>query len=193
MLVGLAAYQTKGGFSTTDRIGLTSDRGVSATLYYILAYTFMNIGAFAIVTWLQHRGAGMTLDDFAGLAGTKPLAAAAMTVFLVSLMGVPPLLGFYAKYYVILAAIDADMLWLALAVVFFSAMSAYYYLRVVAVMYFNSSEKEIRPASTQLLNVGIAGMVVATIALGLFSSRLVDLADHWSGALTVAARATGGG
>ena len=83
----------------------------------MLAYTFMNIGAFAVITWLQHRGAGMTLDDFAGLASRQPLAAAAMTVFMVSLMGIPPLLGFYAKYYVILAAIEADMLWLAIAVV----------------------------------------------------------------------------
>jgi NADH-quinone oxidoreductase subunit N len=193
MLVGLAAYQTMGGFSTTEQAGLTSDRGVSALLYYILAYTFMNIGAFAVVTWLQHRGRGMTLDDFAGLAGTNPLAAAAMTVFLVSLMGVPPLLGFYAKYYVILAAIDADLLWLALAVVIMSAVSAYYYLRIVAVMYFTPSEKKLRSVSTPLLNVGIAGMVVANLALGLFSSRLVDLADQWSGALTVASRITGGG
>ena len=59
----------------------------------------------------------MMLDDFAGLASADPLAAAAMTVFMVSLMGMPPLLGFYAKYYVILAAIDADLLWLAIAVV----------------------------------------------------------------------------
>jgi NADH-quinone oxidoreductase subunit N len=193
MLVGLAAYQTKGGFSTTEQAGLTSDRGVSALLYYILAYTFMNIGAFAIVTWLQHRGRGMTLDDFSGLASTQPLAAAAMTVFMVSLMGVPPLLGFYAKYYVILAAMDADLLWLALSVVLASALSAYFYLRVVAVMYFTAPEKKLRTASTPLLNVGIVGMVIANLALGFFSSRLVDLADHWSGALTVATRITGGG
>jgi NADH-quinone oxidoreductase subunit N len=193
MLVGLAAYQTKGGFSTTESAGLTSDRGVSSLLYYILAYTFMNIGAFAVVAWLQHRGRGMTLDDFAGLAGTNPLAAAAMTVFMVSLMGVPPLLGFYAKYYVILAAIDADLLWLALAVVIMSAVSAYFYLRVVAVMYFTPSDKRLRTASTPLLNVGIVGMVIANLALGLFSSRLVDLADKWSGALTVASRITGRG
>jgi NADH-quinone oxidoreductase subunit N len=193
MLVGLAAYQTKGGFSTTEQAGLTSDRGVSALLYYILAYTFMNIGAFAVVTWLQHRGRGMTLDDFAGLASTNPLAAVAMTVFMVSLMGVPPLLGFYAKYYVILAAIDADLLWLALGVVVMSAVSAYFYLRVVAVMYFTPTDKKLRTASTPLLNVGIVGMVIANVALGLFSSPLVDLADKWSGALTVASRLTGRG
>jgi NADH-quinone oxidoreductase subunit N len=188
MLVGLAAYSVTGsGFSD----GGPADRGVSSLLYYILAYTFMNIGAFAIVTWLQHRGRGMTLDDFSGLATSHPLAAFSMAIFMVSLMGVPPLIGFYAKYYVILAAIDADLLWLAVAVVVLSAVSAFYYLRVVAVMYFNEPEGTPRQASTRLLDVGIAGMVVATIVLGLFSTPIVDLADEWQSALTVASQAAG--
>jgi NADH-quinone oxidoreductase subunit N len=177
MLVGLAAYQAGGALD---------DQGVSSLLYYIFAYTFMNIGAFAVVAWLQHRGRGLTLDDFAGLASTQPLAAAAMAIFLVSLMGVPPLLGFYAKYYIILAALDADLLWLAVSVVVLSAVSAYYYLRVVAVMYFSEPERTPRMASSSLLNVGIAAMVVATLALGLFSDPIIDLAGEWTSALTVA-------
>ncbi len=192
MLVGLAVYQsTKAGFSSGGTG--SNDRGISALLYYLLAYTFINIGAFAIVAWLQHRGPGLTLDDFAGLASRRPLAAAAMTVFMVSLMGVPPFLGFYAKYYVILAAIDADKLWLAMAIVLMSAVSAYYYLRVVAVMYFSPSDRKLRASSTPLLNFGILTMVVANIVLGLFSERVINLADKWSGALTVAARVTGKG
>jgi NADH-quinone oxidoreductase subunit N len=194
MLVGLAAYQAGGSF--TGGAGgsvLGADRGISSLLYYLLAYTFMNIGAFAVVAWLQHRGRGMTLDDFSGLASTQPLAAAAMTIFMVSLMGVPPLIGFYAKYYVILAAIDADLLWLAIAVVVLSAVSAFFYLRVVAVMYFNEPDRTPRRVSTPLLNLGILGMVVANIVLGLFSSPLIDLADRWSGALTVASRVVNGG
>jgi NADH-quinone oxidoreductase subunit N len=101
-------------------------------------------------------------------------------------MGVPPLLGFYAKYYVIVAAINADLLWLAVAIVLASAVSAYFYLRVVAVMYFNSPNREMRATSTPLLNVGIAVMVIANLALGLFSNQVIDLADHWSGAMQVA-------
>jgi NADH-quinone oxidoreductase subunit N len=190
MLVGLAAYNAKGGFGNAAETG---ESGVSALLYYILAYTFMNIGAFAIVAWLQHRGRGMMLDDFAGLASTQPIAAFAMAVFMVSLMGIPPLLGFYAKYYVIVAAIESDYVWLAFAVVIASAVSAYFYLRVVAVMYFSSPEKQLRPVSTQLLNAGIATMVVANLALGLFSGWIVDLADEWSNALTIASRITGHG
>ncbi len=190
MLVGLAAYNAKGGFGNASDTG---DRGVSALLYYILAYTFMNIGAFAIVAWLQQRGHGITLDDFNGLAGERPIAAFAMAVFMVSLMGIPPLLGFYAKYYVIVAAIESDYAWLAFSVVIASAISAYFYLRVVAVMYFGSSERPLRPASTMLLNVGIGTMVIANLALGLFSGRIIDLANDWSNALTIASRVTGHG
>jgi NADH-quinone oxidoreductase subunit N len=192
MLVGVAAYQAGGGFSSGSSAGTRSDTGIWSLLFYIFAYTFMNIGAFAVVSWLQHRGRGLTLDDFSGLASTEPLAAAAMAVFMASLMGVPPLLGFYAKYYLILAAIDADLLWLAIAIVLASAVSAYFYLRVVAVMYFSPPEQEPKPASTRLLDVGLAIMVVANIVLGLFSARIVHLADDWSNALTVAARITGG-
>jgi NADH-quinone oxidoreductase subunit N len=181
MLVGLAAYQAGGGDAT--------ELSISALLYYALAYTFMNLGAFGVVTWLQHRGRGMMIEDFAGLGSTRPLAAIAMTIFMVSLMGVPPLLGFYAKYYVIVAAIDAHMLWLALSVVLASAVSAYFYLRVVASMYFTPSDKELRSSSTSLLNVGIAALVVANILLGVFSTRIFDFATEWSTALEVVAQA----
>lgn len=182
ILVGIAAYQSGEGFGTG-----ANDQGIASVLYYLLAYTFMNIGAFAVVGWLQHRSKGMTLDDFSGLASHEPLAAAAMAVFMVSLMGIPPTIGFYAKYYVIVAAIDADLLWLALAIVLLSAVSAFYYLRIVAVMYFSEPMSTPTPRRTRLLDVGIASMVVAVILLGLFSSPIIDLANEWSDALTVAA------
>ncbi|MBA2277213.1 MAG: NADH-quinone oxidoreductase subunit N [Chloroflexia bacterium] len=181
ILVGIAAYQTDTGFT-----GGGGDQGISSVLYYLLAYTFMNIGAFAIVSWLQHRGKGMTLDDFNGLAAHEPLAAAAMAIFMISLMGIPPTIGFYAKYYVIVAAIDAELLWLALAIVLMSAVSAFYYLRIVAVMYFGDSETAPEPRRTRLLDLGIAGMVVGVLLLGLFSSPIIRLANEWSDALTVA-------
>ena len=189
ILVGLAAYQSvtgEGKFVSLAGDAASSDPGVTSMLYYTLAYTFMNIGAFAVITWMQHRGRGMMLDDFAGLASTQPMAALAMTIFMVSLMGVPPLLGFYAKYYVIVAAINASLLWLAVAVVLASAISAYFYLRVVAVMYFNPSDRELRKSTTTLLNAGIVVLAVANVLLGVFSGQIIDLADKWSGALQVA-------
>ncbi|HEV2527555.1 MAG TPA: NADH-quinone oxidoreductase subunit N [Thermomicrobiales bacterium] len=182
IMVGLAAY-TRGG--------PIQDQAVSSLLFYLLAYTFMNIGAFAVVTWLQQRGMGMTLDDFNGLASTKPLVAFAMTIFMASLMGIPPLLGFYAKYYVIVAAIDADLLWLAVSVVVASAVSAFFYLRIVAVMYFNQADGAPRAVPTGMLSAGIGVLAVATLLLGLFSSPIIDLADAWSSAQTFLPEAAG--
>jgi len=186
MMAGLAAYQIQDGFTAG---GGDAEQGVSSVLYYIFAYTFMNIGAFAIVAWIQHRGRGMELEDFSGLGTTYPLAAAAMTVFLVSLMGIPPTIGFYGKYYVIVALIDSGLLWLALAIVLMSAVSAFFYLRVVAQMYFSDGTPAGSSRPTPLLNIGIAAMVVGVIALGLFSGPIVSLADEWSSALTLAATA----
>ncbi len=188
MMVGLAAYREGSALSGT----LGSD-GITALLYYMLAYAFMNIGAFAVLTWLEARGNGVMLDDLNGLASTYPLAAVAMAVFMISLMGIPPLLGFYAKYYVIVAAMQADMLWLAIVIVLMSALSAYFYLRVVFVMYFGSApEGAKRPAlQTNLLNAALVVMVVGNLALGLFSQRIVDLGDEWATALTLASNITG--
>jgi NADH-quinone oxidoreductase subunit N len=186
MMVGLAAYREGTGFGN-DLQDVIGTRGVSALLYYMLAYVFMNIGAFAVIVWAQSRGKGATLDDFSGLASTDPLPAAAMAVFMVSLMGIPPLIGFYAMYYVILAAMEADMLWLAVAVVIASGISAYFYLRVVAVMYFSPGEQtNTRSIRTPLLNAAIILLVIGNLALGLFSAGIVDLSDDWTSALTLA-------
>lgn len=185
MMVGLAAYREGVGFGS-DLQSIIGTRGVSSLLYYLLAYVFMNIGAFAVITWIQQRGRGATLDDFSGLASTDPLPAAAMAIFMVSLMGIPPLIGFYAKYYVILAAMEADMLWLALAVVIASGISAYFYLRVVAVMYFSPAGSPVRASATPLLNAALILLVIGNLALGLFSAGIVDLSNDWTSALTVA-------
>jgi NADH-quinone oxidoreductase subunit N len=188
MMVGLAAYRAEGGFES----GGSGDQGIASLLFYLLAYAIMNLGAFAVIAWLQHRGRGMTLDDFSGLASTQPLAAAAMTVFLISLMGIPPTIGFYAKYRVILAAIESGTvgLWLAIGIVVLSAVSAFYYLRLVAVMYFNEPATIPRTTSTPLLNFGIGAMAVTTILGGLvFAAPIFELAERWYRALTVVAQA----
>src|SRR5690606_37778807 len=117
ILAGLAAYETIGG---TGFSGAASDDGVSSVLYYLLAYTVMNIGAFAVIAWVQHRGPDLTLDDLSGLAKNNVLAATAMAIFMIALMGLPPTIGFYAKYYVIVALIRDELLWLAIAIVLMS-------------------------------------------------------------------------
>ena len=114
-----------------------------------------------------------------------------MAVFMVSLMGIPPLLGFYAKYYVIVAAMEADMLWLALAIVIMSGLSAYYYLRVVFVMYFGTCRGSDRGRDDSAAQRRDHHMVIANLALGLFSSGIVDLGNEWTSALTIASSVTG--
>jgi NADH-quinone oxidoreductase subunit N len=197
MMVGLAAYRSTGGFPAPGVTPTTGDNGITALLIYLLAYAVMNIGAFAVVTWVQHRGRGMDLDDYNGLASREPLAAAALTVFLISLMGIPPTIGFYAKYQVIVAAIEIGTigLILSLGIVVLSAVSAFYYLRVVAAMYFNPApERELRPAKTGLLNVGIGAMAVVTLLGSVVGSgRVFELADRWYQALTVTIAAVGMG
>jgi len=185
ILAGFAAYRVSDTFTGSE----TDNQAISSVLYYLLAYTFMNIGAFAVLAWIQHRGRGMMLEDFNGLAARHPLPAAAMAVFLVSLMGIPPTIGFYAKYYVIVALLNSDLLWLAIAIVVMSAISAFFYLRVVAAMYFSeSSEPETNESRTRLLDVGILAMVVGVIVLGLFSGSIINLAGEWSSALTLTAQ-----
>ncbi len=188
MMVGLAAFRSSSGFLAPGATPTTGESGISALLTYLLAYAVMNIGAFAVVTWVQHRGRGMDLEDYNGLATKEPLAAAALTVFLVSLMGIPPTIGFFAKYRLIVAAIEIGPVGLALslAIVVMSAVSAFYYLRVVAAMYFSPAEGELRPAQTGLLNIGIGVMAIATLVGAIVSSGSVfELADRWYRALTV--------
>jgi NADH-quinone oxidoreductase subunit N len=168
MLTGLAAYQQG-----------TTDQGVPSLLFYTFAYVFMNIGAFGVVIWVQSRGGGTDIDDFNGLASRAPLPAAALAVFLFSLLGVPPLLGFWSKYYVIVAAIQANLVWLAVIVVVTSAISAYFYLRVVAAMYFRDPSGELRPQRTPLLGAGLWLAAAATILFGIFSSGVLTLARSY--------------
>lgn len=169
MLVALAAYSGMGA----------NDRSVSALLFYLFSYAFMNIGAFGVVTWLQSRGQGVDVDDFRGLSQRNPVVAVAMSIFMLSLMGMPPLIGFYAKYYVIQAAIQSNIIWLAVIVAVMSAVSAFFYLRVVAVMWFNEPSGEWTFNRTHLLDSGLALMTFGTLLLGIFSGPIFDLAQNW--------------
>jgi NADH-quinone oxidoreductase subunit N len=169
MLVGLAAYA--GG----------QQSGLSAILFYGAAYTFMNMGAFAIIAALQRRpGVTSQIATFAGLGRRDPWLGALMTLFLLSLTGIPPLAGFWAKAYVILAAIQAGGWLTALAVLAMinAAAAAFYYLRVVVYMYMREPAAEAGPSSPGLLfRAGLAVTGVATLIFGLFPA-LVTAASN---------------
>ena len=113
-----------------------SESGLSAALFYMFAYLFTNLGAFAIVVAMERKlGEGVMLEDYKGLAKTYPWIALVMTIFMLSLAGVPPTAGFAAKFYVFRAAVEAELIWLALIGVVTSVVSAYYYLRIVFYMF----------------------------------------------------------
>jgi NADH-quinone oxidoreductase subunit N len=175
MLVGLAAWAARG--TTEGAVG-----GLEALLYYGAAYSFMNLGAFAIVAALQKRtGVTSNLDTFAGLGRREPWLGALMLLFLLSLTGIPPTAGFWAKAYVILAAVEAGGLVAILAVitVLNAAAAAFYYLRVAVYMYMRDPESE-QPALRhgRLLWSGLAVATALTILLGVVQTPLLEFVGN---------------
>ena len=152
--------------------------GVSSVLYYLMVYTFMNIGAFAVVSVLEHKGAiGTKLEEYIGLSKRNPWLAAAMTIFLFSLTGFPPLAGFWGKFYLFRAAVDADLTWLSIIAVINSGIAAFYYLNVVVQMYMKSSDEEIVRTKIGLSpQIALVISGVATVLLGIIPASVIDMA-----------------
>jgi NADH-quinone oxidoreductase subunit N len=159
-------------------------QGTSAVLFYLAAYAFMNLGAFGLLVWIRNRRAfDYTLDQVAGLGRSMPVAGLAMMLFMVSLTGIPPTAGFWGKFYLFTAVVSAHYTWLAIVAVVMSAVSAYYYLRVVWYMYFREQpegvEPLLEPAGQSLgvrttLAIAAAGILV----VGLYPSPLIVFAQN---------------
>ena len=178
-----AGYALIGVVVAGQQGGGAGNSALASVLLYIAIYAFMTIGAFALVGMLRKSGQESDdIEDFAGLAKREPLAAFFMLMFLVSLAGIPPTAGFIGKFYVFMAAVKAGMAWLAVIAVIFAAISAFYYLRVVMVMYMRDTEGpaeeaarlETSPALSLVLACALAGVVL----LGLFPNSLVSLATQ---------------
>jgi NADH-quinone oxidoreductase subunit N len=156
--------------------------GVSSVMLYLALYAFMTLGAFAVVALLRKGGLeGDEIDDFTGLAKRQPTAAFIMLLFMVSLAGIPPTAGFIGKFYVFLSAVNAGLAWLAVVGVLSAAVSAYYYLRVVMVMYMREPLAEglgPRFATSPAIGVVLACAVAGVILFGLFPGPLLSLATH---------------
>jgi NADH-quinone oxidoreductase subunit N len=154
--------------------------GLSSVMLYLAVYAFMTLGAFAVVAMLRKGGVeGDDIEDFTGLAKRQPLPAFLMLVFMVSLAGIPPTAGFIGKFYLFLAAVKAGLTWLAVVAVIFSAISAYFYLRVVMVMYMReprpSTEAMPRFAASPAMTLVLACALAGVVLLGLFPDILVSL------------------
>ncbi|MFL5732190.1 MAG: NADH-quinone oxidoreductase subunit N [Chloroflexia bacterium] len=165
VLVGLSAYSAS-----------NPTPAVSSVLFYLFSYLFMNMGAFGVVVWLQRNGGTDFLEDFRGLSTWAPGPAAMMAFFLLSLTGIPPTIGFLGKYYVFVAAVNANLTWLAVIGVLNSAIAAFYYLRIIWYMYFEEPRvvREQKPATALLSALGIA--TAAVIIFFIFSGPILDAA-----------------
>lgn len=157
-----------------------SNMGVSGTLFYLLAYVFMNVGAFAIVIVLSQKGdVGMNINDYAGLGFKHPMLAIAMTLFMLSMAGVPPMAGFVGKFYIFSAAIKSGYVGLAIIGVINSVISVYYYLRITVIMYMKEPVRDFQPLTiSPLIVVAIAIAVVGTLHLGIFPSKVMEIAQR---------------
>jgi NADH-quinone oxidoreductase subunit N len=159
--------------------------GISAAMFYSAAYAAMNVGAFAVVSHFANAGERyVTLEDYEGLGRTSPLLAATLTIFLLSLIGIPMTGGFFAKFYVFSAAIKANLVWLTIIGVVNSAVGAYYYLRIVVAMYMREPRKEVPVSGIPFgLGVALALSVLATLYLGILPNRVLEYTQHSAQAL----------
>jgi NADH-quinone oxidoreductase subunit N len=160
--------------------------GIPAAMLYTAAYAAMNLGAFAVVS--HFAGAGeryVTLQDYAGLGRRSPLLAATLTIFLLSLIGIPVTGGFFAKFYVFSAALQANLVGLVIIGVINSAVGAYYYLRIIVVMYMREATEESALSPLPIgLGTALAVSAAATIYLGVLPGRILDFASKSVAALT---------
>jgi NADH-quinone oxidoreductase subunit N len=154
--------------------------GISAAMFYTAAYAAMNVGAFAVVTHFANAGERfVTLEDYEGLGRTSPLLAATLTIFLLSLIGIPMTGGFFAKFYVFSAAVKANLIWLTLIGVLNSAIGAYYYLRIVVAMYMCEARKQVPVSAVPFgLGLALAISVVATLYLGVLPNQVLQYAQQ---------------
>ena len=155
-----------------------NEAGTSGMLYYLLAYTFTNLGAFGIVAIVGSKGeANVQIDDYRGLAKAHPVLALLMSIFLFSLAGIPPTAGFMGKFTIFAAAINSGYIWLVIIGILTSAASVYYYFRVVMKMYMEVPETA--PAKLQFgaaMMVGLTIAVAGVLYIGIFPTNYLNLA-----------------
>ena len=173
----MLAYSTVGhvGFIFLGLLAGTQ-AGLQASLFYTIVYVIMATGAFGMLLLLSRKGFDADeLDDFRGLNKRSPWFAFIMMLLMVSMIGLPPLAGFYAKWWILQALLDQGHLWLAIIGVAFSVVGAFYYLRVIKLMYFDEPEDDAlleAPADLRLA-LSVNGLIV--LALGLFPDRLIAI------------------
>jgi NADH-quinone oxidoreductase subunit N len=170
-------------------VAANSEIGSAAVMFYLAAYALTNLGAFAVVTHVARKGEKhVGIDDFAGLAQRQPAMAAMLTIFVLSLIGVPLTGGFFGKFYIFKAALDSHLVWLTVLGLLNSAVAAYYYLRILVVMYMREpakvgevSTEELAEASVPAgaaLQFAVYASAAGTLLLGIFPGWVLDAANR---------------
>ena len=169
MLLGLVASD-----------GQTNSTGIMAILLYLMVYTFMNLGAFAVITSLRRRNIiGDEIDDIAGLFFKAPTEAILMLVFLLSLAGIPPLAGFWGKYFIFLSLIQTGHYALAAIAVLYAVIGLYYYMRIVNAMLMRQPVEAEPMRIAPAMRLALLITAVATVGIGLFPNFFIN-AVNWS-------------
>ena len=158
-------------------------QGYAAAMFYVISYALMSAAAFGAIVVLSGRGfEADRIDDFKGLNARSPWLAGLVLCIMASLAGVPPFLGFWAKLAVLRAALQGDMLWLAIVGIIFAVVGAFYYLRVVKVMYFDEPVGELVPRDDRPLQVAFGVNALALLVLGIFWNPLMSWCQQAFGA-----------
>jgi NADH-quinone oxidoreductase subunit N len=157
----------------------SSEFAISSAMFYTASYAAMNVGAFAVVTHFASQGERYTnIEDYSGLGRRSPILAGVLTVFLLSLIGIPITGGFFAKFYVFSAALKSQLIGLTVLGVINSAIGAYYYLRLIVVMYMREPNvDEVLPRVKFGMGLALAICLIATIYLGVMPGRVLDFAQ----------------
>lgn len=154
-----------------------NNEGLASMMNYLMIYAFMNIGAFAVIIMLRSEGfKGDSIYDYEGLAKTHPLAAVLMLIFMFSLTGIPPTAGFIGKLYIFMAAINAGYTWLVVIAVIFSAISAYFYLRIIMYMYMREPKTTVSLTTSFSNGIALGITTVAVLCIGILPTYLLELA-----------------
>jgi NADH-quinone oxidoreductase subunit N len=182
----LLAYSSIGqaGFILLGVIAFGRDQqGISAMLFYLFTYGISIVGIFAVIAYLDGAGVDNDIDSYRGLSQRNPIAAATLSIGMVSLVGIPPLVGFFAKFFIFQAAVIAGYAWLVLIALTMTVVSAGYYLRVVKVVYVDQPSEDDdplpRPAWTLTGAIAVCGL--AMVGLGAAAQPLFALATGGGG------------
>ncbi|MDF1632755.1 NADH-quinone oxidoreductase subunit N [Mycoplana sp. MJR14] len=153
--------------------------GIASVMLYLLIYAFMNLGIFGIVIMMRNGAfSGEVIEDYAGFARSHAVLALLMLLYLFSLAGIPPTAGFFAKFYVLVALVERGFVVLAVIAVLLSAVAAYFYIRIVMLIYMREPTRAFEPALPPMVRATLAVTAAGTIGIGLFPAWFLQLAQN---------------